>query len=166
MRSSGHAMWYPFLIIAFLFGIQVGKQRESEKPVSQTCDNKAADAESPKAAKVEPQKPAAERESSKPVKAEKVEEQKFLSVKKGEVFKLSNGSPLTISGQPVRFGGIDEYQMVVIEYEEEHEFRGRKVRNPIILPIKIKDNVAKVGPHVLRIVSLTDDECRYTLDKK
>lgn len=98
-----------------------------------------------------------------------------LVVRRNQPFMLDEDTPLTVAEQPVHYWGVDEYQNLIMQYEEERNSRKRTVRSPIILPVKVKSlegapdgtiaGDAKVGSHTLHILSATDTECRYAVAK-
>jgi hypothetical protein len=98
-------------------------------------------------------------------------------VKRGEPFMLDDKTPLIMSEQLVYYQGLDEYDDIVYRYDLAATFGGRTVTQPVILPAQVElvDGTprprgtvvgdAQIGKYLLRIVSATQDECRYVVEQ-
>lgn len=84
--------------------------------------------------------------------------------KRGSKFMLDDITPLTASGQPIFFFGTDEYGNIAYKYDSVINVGKRSLVQPIILPAEIIKGNAYIREYLLRIVSVTNDECRYVAE--
>ncbi len=93
-------------------------------------------------------------------------------VRRGDPLMFNDDKPLLIRGQKVLYDGLDG-KNIVVKYTNESKSGERIVRNPIIsinkvarpegTPSNVIAGDVQLQSQTIRILSATDEECRYIL---